>query len=120
MHNFFNEAKKELGISGKISEMAGEIDRIVTRKAKELARQYINETVLFNDDGKWKYDPDTEVHYKISWGSQHHDEVNEVWEDAVFKGSEWTGIYCKNLTNDDECDEFEYIKEIEKINKEQQ
>lgn len=116
-HNFFEEAKKELGISGKISEMSIEIDRIVTRKAKELARQYVDDTVLFNDERK--FDPDTEVHYKISWGSQHHDEVNEVWEDAVFIDSELTGLYCKNLATDDECDEFEYIKEIEMINREQ-
>jgi hypothetical protein len=116
-HNFFEEAKKEMGVSGKISEMAREIDRMVTRKAKELARQYVDDTVLFNDDGK--YDPDTEVHYKISWGSENHDAVEEVWEDAGFRDNDLTGLYCKNLATDDYCDEFEYIKEIERINKEQ-
>ena len=116
-HNFFEEAKKELGVSGKISEMARKIDRMVTMKAKELARQYVDDTVLFNDDGK--YDPDTEVHYKISWGSENSDAVSEVWEDAVFIDSTWGGLYCKNLATDDGCDEFEYIKEIERINTEQ-
>lgn len=110
MHNFFDEAKKELGISGNIPEMSREISKMVTRKVKELARQYVNDTVLFKDAEHEV--PYAEVHYKISWGSQHHDEVNEVWEDAVFRASDWTGLYCKNLANDDECDEFEYIKEI--------
>lgn len=118
MHNFFEEAKKELGINGKISEMEREISKIVSRKVKELARQYVNDTVLFKDDEH--EEPYEEVHYKIYWGSQHHDAVNEVWEDAVFKDSEWTGLYCKNLETGDECDEFEYIKAIERINKEQQ
>lgn len=117
IHNFFDEAKKSLGISGKTSEMAREISKMVLRKAKELARQYINDTVLFKDAEHEV--PYAEVHYKISWGSENHDDVSEVWKDAVFKDSEWTGLYCKNLETDDECDEFEYIKEIERIKEEQ-
>jgi len=116
-HNFFEEAKKELGVSGKISEMAREIDKMVTRKAKELARRYVNDTVLFKDAEH--VEPYAEVHYKIAWGSENHDAVSEVWNDAVFRDSEWAGLYCKNLATDDECDEFEYIKEIERINKAQ-
>lgn len=116
-HNFFDEAKKNLGISGKISEMAREISKTVLWKAKDLARQYINDTVLFKDAEHEV--PYAEVHYKISWGSENHDDVSEVWKDAVFKDSEWTGLYCKNLETDDECDEFEYIKEIERIKNEE-
>lgn len=115
-HNFFEEAKKNLGISGNVSEMAREISKMVTRKAKELARQYVDDTVLFKDAEHEI--PYAEVHYKISWGSEHNDDVKEVWKDAVFKDSEWTGLYCKNLETDDECDEFEYIKEIERIKNE--
>lgn len=115
-HNFFEEAKKNLGISGNISEMTREISKMVTRKAKELARQYVDDTVLFRDAEHEI--PYAEVHYKISWGSEHNDDVKEVWKDAVFKDSEWTGVYCKNLETDDECDEFEYIKEIERIKNE--
>ena len=111
-HNFFDEAKKTLSINGKISEMNREIAKMVTWKAKELARQYINDTVLFKDAEL--IEPYADVHYKISWGSENHDNVSEVWEDAVFRYSEWTGLYCKNLTIDDACDEFEYIKEIER------
>lgn len=116
-HNFFEEAKKELGVSGKIYEMARKISKMVTMKAKELARQYVDDTVLFKDAEH--VEPYEEVHYKIAWGSENHDAVEEVWNDAVFKDSTWGGLYCKNLATDDECDEFEYIKEIERINKEQ-
>ena len=113
MHNFFTEAKNELGVSGKISEMSREIDKMVTRKTKELARKYVNDTVIFKDAEH--VEPDAEVHYKISWGSENHDNVSEVWEDAVFMNSTWGGLYCKNLATDDACDEFEYIKEIRRL-----
>ena len=118
IHNFFDEAKKNLGISGTICEMDREIGKMVTRKAKELARQYVNDTVLFKDAEHM--DPYREVHYKISWGSENHNNVSEVWNDAVFRDCKWTGLYCKNVATDNECDEFEYIKEIERINVGQQ
>lgn len=34
------------------------------------------------------------------------------WKDAVLLESKWTGLYFKNLADNDQCDEFEYIKEI--------
>ena len=116
-HNFFEEAKKTLGVSGKTSDMAREISRMVTAKAKELARKYVNDTVLFKDAEH--QEPYAEVHYQIFWGVENRENLSEVWHDAVFAYSEWTGLYCKSLETDDECDEFEYIKEIQRIEKEQ-
>lgn len=116
-HNFFEEAKKILGVSGKTNDMAREIRQMVIGKAKELARKYVNDTVLFKDTEH--QEPYAEVHYQITWGVENSENISEVWHDAVFKDSEWTGLYCKSLETDDECDEFEYIKEIERLDKEQ-
>lgn len=116
-HNFFEEAKNTLGISGNLSEMAREISKMVTRKARELASKYIDDTVFFKDAEHM--DPYREVHYKISWGSENNDSVSEVWADGVFTYSEWSGLYCKRPGIEEACNQFEYIREIERIKKEQ-
>lgn len=116
MHNFFDEAKKSLGILGNVSEMNSENAKIVTRKAYELARKYIDATVFFKDAEHM--DPYREVHYRIYWGRENNDTVAEVWHDGVFAYSEWFGLYCKRPGIEEACNQFEYIREIERIKKE--
>lgn len=115
LHNFFTEAKAALGIHGSIDDMASDIEKKVYRAAKELSRQYDDEMVMFKDAEHT--DPYQEVHYKISWGKEHGEKVTEIWDDAVFADDELTGLYCLNVATDEMCDEFEYIKEIKRINK---
>lgn len=115
LHNFFTEAKNALGIYGNIDGMVSDIGKQVYRTAKELSRQYVDETVMFKDAEH--IEPDQEVHYKISWGKERGEAVTEIWDDAVFADDELTGLYCLNVATDERCDEFEYIKEIKRINK---
>lgn len=106
-HNFFTEAKNELGISGNTDDMDIPIWREVMRHAKDLARKYVDEVTGAN--------PDPDVHYKITWGHENDEKIDGVWEDAVLLENDLTGLYFKNLAGDDQCDEFEYIKEIRRL-----
>ena len=104
MHNFFTEAKNMLGVSGKTDNMEHSIWREVMRLAKTLARAYVEEVT--------NAEPNPVIHYEITWGHENDDNVDSVWKDAILLESELTGLYFKNIGDNDQCDEFEYIKEI--------
>ena len=107
MHNFFTEAKNLLGVSGKTDNMEHSIWREVMRTAKALARAYVEEVT--------NAEPNPDIHYEITWGHENDDKVDGVWKDAILLESELTGLYFKNIGDNDQCDEFEYIKEIKAI-----
>lgn len=104
MHNFFTEAKNMLGVSGKTDNMEHSIWREVKRLTKKLARAYVEEVT--------KAEPSPDIHYEIIWGHENNDNIDGVWKDAVLLENKWTGLYFKNIADNDQCDEFEYIKEI--------
>ena len=103
-HNFFTEAKNLLGVSGKTDNMEHSIWREVMRTAKQLARAYVEEVT--------NAEPNPDIHYEIIWGHENDNKIDGVWKDAILLESKWTGLYFKNLADNDQCDEFEYIKEI--------
>lgn len=104
MHNFFTEAKNMLGVSGKTDNMEHSIWREVMRLAKKLARAYVEEVT--------NAEPNLDIHYEITWGHENDNKIYGVWKDAVLLENKLTGLYFKNIDDDDGCDEFEYIKEI--------
>jgi len=104
MHNFFTEAKNMLGVSGKTDNMEHSIWREVIRLSKKLARAYVEEVT--------NAEPSPDIHYEIIWGYENNDKVDGVWKDAILLEDKLTGLYFKNLDDNDQCDEFEYIKEI--------
>lgn len=104
MHNFFTEAKNLLGISGKTDNMDIPIWREVMRTAKALARVYVEEVT--------NSEPNPDIHYEITWGHENDNKIDGVWKDAVLLENKYTRLYFKNIDEDDQCDEFEYIKEI--------
>lgn len=106
MHNFFTEAKNMLGVSGKTNTMSHTICREVMRMAKKLARAYVDEVT--------NSEPCPDIHYEITWGHENDDKVDGVWKDAILLENKYTGLYFKNIGDNDQCDEFEYIKEIKK------
>lgn len=106
-HNFFAEAKNMLGVSGKTDNMSRPIYREVMRTAKMLARTYVEEMTNAK--------PTPDIHYEITWGHENDNKVDGVWKDAVLLESKYTGLYFKNIGDNDQCDEFEYIKEIKAI-----
>lgn len=103
-HNFFTEAKNLLGVKGNTNDMGMPIWREVMRTAKALARAYVEEVT--------NNEPSPDIHYEITWGHENGNNIDGVWKDAVLLESKWTGLYFKNIADNDECDEFEYIKEI--------
>lgn len=107
MHNFFKEAKDLLGVSGKLGNMSHPIWREVMRTAKQLARAYVEEVT--------NAEPNPDIHYEITWGHENDNKIDGVWKDAILLESKWTGLYFKNLGDNDQCDEFEYIKEIKPL-----
>lgn len=107
MHNFFTEAKNMLGVSGKTDNMEHSIWREVMRLAKKLARAYVEEVT--------NAEPSPDIHYEITWGHENNDKIDGVWKDTILLENKWTGLYFKNLGDNDQCDEFEYIKEIKKV-----
>ena len=107
MHNFFTEAKNMLGVSGNTYNMEHSIREKVMSRAKQLARAYVEEMT--------NAEPNPDIHYEITWGHENNDNVDGVWKDAILLKSKWTGLYFKNLDDNDQCDEFEYIKEIKKV-----
>ena len=53
-----------------------------------------------------------EIRADIEKNLENNDKIDGVWKDAILLESQWTGLYFKNLADNDQCDEFEYIKEI--------
>lgn len=106
-HNFFTEAKNMLGVTGNTNNMSHPIWREVMRTAKKLARAYVEEVI--------HAEPNPDIHYEITWGHENDDKVDGVWKDAILLESKLTGLYFKNIGDNDQCDEFEYIKEIKTI-----
>ena len=107
IHNFFTEAKNILGVTGKTVNMSHPIWIEVMRLAKKLARAYVEEVT--------NSEPNPNIHYEITWGHENDDKVDGVWKDAILLEDKWTGLYFKDLVGNDQCDEFEYIKEIKKV-----
>lgn len=107
MNNFFTEAKNMLGVSGNTHNMNHQIWRELMRLAKKLGRAYVEEVT--------NAEPNPDIHYEITWGHENDDKVDGVWKDAILLESRYTGLYFKDLIGNDQCDEFEYIKEIKKI-----
>ncbi len=104
MHNFFEEAKNLLGLKGNTADLSMPIWREFMRTAKTLAEAYVEEVT--------NNEPSPDIHYEITWGHEHGNKIDGVWKDAVLLESKYTGLYFRNIDDNDECDEFEYIKEI--------
>lgn len=106
-HNFFTEAKNMLGVTGKTVNMSHPIRIEVMRTAKKLARAYVEEVT--------NAEPNPDIHYEITWGHENDDNVDSVWKDTILLEDKLTGLYFKNIGDNNQCDEFEYIKEIKAI-----